>query len=95
MKRYLEACVFAVVLSVGLGAYAEDRSASGTIEGEIVKISEDTMVVKKKDGKEIVLPVTKITQKDGPFKVGDKVEAFVTPEGVVTSVQPLRGGLRR
>jgi bifunctional DNA-binding transcriptional regulator/antitoxin component of YhaV-PrlF toxin-antitoxin module len=75
---------------------AEDRDTTGTIEGDVLKIDANSIVVKNhKDGSEVSLPVGRQTNMGGEFKPGDKVEIMVTPQGVVTSVQPLTGGLRR
>ncbi|WP_447980662.1 hypothetical protein [Candidatus Nitrospira bockiana] len=76
-------------------AAAADPDKMGTIEGDVLTVDEQTMRVKKADGQEIVLHLSKQTQLGDRFKPGDQVEAFVTPQGAVTSVQPLKGGLRR
>jgi hypothetical protein len=73
---------------------------TGTIEGEVKKIDPNVVIIEKEspgkeeDGKEVRLPLNESTHK-GPLKEGDKVEAFVTPGGTTTSVQPRREGLNR
>lgn len=75
---------------------AVEPDKTGTIEGDVLKIDANSIVVKShKDGSEVSLPVGRQTNMGGQFKPGDKVEIMVTPQGVVTSVQPLTGGLRR
>ena len=70
-------------------------SATGTIEGEVKKVQPDAVIVEKEpDGKEVRLQMHESTHK-GDIKEGDKVEAFVTPGGTTTSVQPKTGGFNR
>ena len=71
----------------------------GTIEGEVKKVEPNVVIIEKEsqgkdDGKEVRLPLHESTHK-GDIKEGDKVEAFVTPGGTTTSVQPKKGGLNR
>jgi hypothetical protein len=72
---------------------------SGTIEGEVKKVDPNVVIIEKEssgkdDGKEVRLPLNESTHK-GEVKERDKVEAFVTPGGTTTSVQPRKGGLNR
>lgn len=79
-----------------LGAVEEQKlPRKGTIEGEVVRMTPETLVMKDKDGKEIVLSLNESTDMGPAIKPGDKVEVFITPQGVTTSVQPLKSGLRR
>jgi hypothetical protein len=75
---------------------ATDR---GTIEGEVKKVEPNVVIIEKEsagkdNGKEVRLSLHESTHK-GDIKEGDKVEAFVTPGGTTTSVQPKKGGLNR
>jgi hypothetical protein len=68
---------------------------TGTIEGEVKKVDPNAVIIEKeKDGQEVRLPLHESTHK-GPIKEGDKVEAFVTPGGTTTSVQPRTEGFNR
>lgn len=68
---------------------------TGTIEGTVKKIEPDAVVIEReRDGQDIRLPVYEST-KVRTFQEDDHVEAFVTPEGMTTSIQPRHGGLRR
>ncbi len=91
--------VVSLVLALALPASAavEERAAEpkGTIEGEVLRIDPNTLVMKDNAGKEVVLNLNSQTDMAPSIKPGDKVEVFVTPQGVTTSVQPLKGGLRR
>jgi Cu/Ag efflux protein CusF len=98
------------ILMFSTVAYAADPSGtgaakpggateSGTIEGEVKKVDPSVVIIEKEtsgkdSGKEVRLPLNESTHK-GDVKEGDKVEAFVTPGGTTTSVQPKKGGLNR
>src|SRR5262245_34830770 len=74
------------------GGTTTDR---GTIEGEVKKIEPNVVIIQKEsdgkdNGKEVQLSLHETTHK-GDIKEGDKVEAFVTPGGTTTSVQPKKG----
>jgi ribosomal protein S1 len=89
--------LLAVIAAVPAFGAVEERKPErkGTIEGEVLRIDQDRVVVKDKEGKEIVLNLGKQADVEPGIKAGDQVEAFVTPQGITTSVQPLKGGLRR
>ena len=85
----------------GAGAAKSGSGATenGTIEGEVKKVDPSVVIIEKEtsgkdSGKEVRLPLNESTHK-GDIKEGDKVEAFVTPGGTTTSVQPKKGGLNR
>jgi len=68
---------------------------TGTIEGEVKKVQPDAVILEKEpEGKEVRLQMHESTHK-GDIKEGDKVEAFVTPGGTTTSVQPKKEGFNR
>ena len=72
---------------------------SGTIEGEVKKVDPSVVIIEKEaggqdTGQEVRLPLNESTHK-GDIKQGDKVEAFVTPGGTTTSVQPKKEGFNR
>jgi hypothetical protein len=70
-------------------------TVTGTIEGEVKKVQPDAVIIERdKDGQEVRLQMHESTHK-GDIKEGDKVEAFVTPGGTTTSVQPKTGGFNR
>lgn len=96
-KRIAAATSLALVLSMPVfgGVENQDPERKGTIEGEVLRIDPATLVVKDTSGKEIVLSLNSQTDLAPSIKAGDKVEVFVTPQGITTSVQPLKGGLRR
>ena len=74
---------------------AASKPPGGTIEGEVKAVQPNAVIIERdKDGAEIRLPLNESTHK-GPVKEGDKIEAFVTPGGTTTSVQPREGGLNR
>jgi hypothetical protein len=90
--------MFGVVglLSIGSFSHAVDPKATGILEGEVLQADPGSIVMKKEDdGREVRLRLTEVTQRGGEFHSGDKIEAFVTPEGTTTSVQPRRGGFNR
>ena len=99
MRRQWIALSLSVTLFTALpvlGAVEEQKlPTKGTIEGEVVRLTAQTLVMKDKEGKEIVLNLNDHTDMGPAIKPGDKVEVFITPQGVTTSVQPLKGGLRR
>jgi hypothetical protein len=75
---------------------AADPKATGILEGEVLHADSGSIVMKKEeDGREVRLRLTDVTQRGGEFHSGDKIEAFVTPEGTTTSVQPKTGGFNR
>ena len=79
----------------GEPAMGKSSSATGTIEGEVKKMQPDAVIVEReKDGQEVRLQLHESTHK-GEIKEGDKVEAFVTPGGTTTSVQPKTEGFNR
>lgn len=95
------ATAYAEPTSAGTAAPSGGKGAteSGTIEGEVKKVEPNVVIIEKEtggkdDGKEVRLPLHESTHK-GPIQEGDKVEAFVTPGGTTTSVQPKKGGLNR
>ena len=108
MKLVMSLSLMAAALWVGAPAFAADpagtgsampggknTTVTGTIEGEVKKVQPDAVIIEKeKDGEEVRLQLNESTHK-GDIKQGDKVEAFVTPGGNTTSVQPREGGLNR
>jgi hypothetical protein len=59
---------------------------SQTVKGDVLNIEGEFYFVKDLTGHELRLHVNKETKTDGKVKVGDKIEARVTPEGQVTSL---------
>ena len=66
------------------------------VRGKIVKIEKELYTVKDRSGKEVRLHVDRDTQKgnvnlkDEFFKEGDRIEAYVTPNGHAHSISILR-----
>jgi hypothetical protein len=61
-----------------------------TIEGSVLKVDGDFLVVKDSSGKETRLQVGTDTKFQGKHKVGDSIRAEFTPEGQVLSIRPSR-----
>jgi hypothetical protein len=94
--RYAPILAFMALLSLGTLSQAADPRGTGILEGEVLRADPGTIIMKKdSDGMEVRLRITDVTQKGADFKAGDKIEAFVTPEGTTTSVQPRQGGFNR
>ncbi|HEV8540500.1 MAG TPA: hypothetical protein VGQ60_05000 [Nitrospiraceae bacterium] len=94
--RYAPILAILMLLSVGTISNAADPKATGILEGEVLRADPGLILMKKdSDGMEVRLRITDVTQKGADFKAGDKIEAFVTPEGTTTSVQPRQGGFNR
>ncbi|MDF0642652.1 MAG: hypothetical protein P0111_01370 [Nitrospira sp.] len=58
-------------------------SGSRIVEGDVLKIEGDYYTVHDTAGHEVRLHVDKTTHLEGAFKVGNKVEAYVTDKGHV------------
>ena len=96
MRHYALAFGILGLLAVGTVSDAADPKATGIMEGEVLHADPGSIVMKKEDdGREVRLRLTEVTQRGGDFRTGDKIEAFVTPEGTTTSVQPRSGGFNR
>ena len=67
------------------------------VRGRVLKIDGQMYLIKERSGKEVQLRVDKQTQKgqvnlkDEPFKIGDRVEAYMTPDGHAFSISLTRG----
>lgn len=70
-------------------------SGSKIVEGDVLKIEGEYYTVHDVAGHEVRLHVNKTTHMEGTFKVGDKVEAYVTDKGHartmyhITHMQPV------
>jgi hypothetical protein len=95
----------AIALAFGLGvaftAYAQEgRVETGAklspdkVTGEVTKIDGDTYFVKDKTGKEVKFTVEKdrLATLERPLKVGDQIEAQLTPEGFAKSIRMAGAG---
>jgi len=60
------------------------------VEGSVLKVEKDSLVVKDSSGKEIRLRMGKDAKIQGSHKVGDSVKAVFTPEGEVLSIKPAK-----
>lgn len=56
------------------------------VKGDVLMTEGEFYIVKDITGHEVRLHVNKETKLDGKVKVGDKIEARVTPEGHATSI---------
>jgi ribosomal protein S1 len=69
-------------------------SGSNFVEGDVLKIDGEYYTVHDTAGHDVRLHVNKTTHLEGTFKVGDKVEAYVTDKGHarsmyhITNIQP-------
>jgi hypothetical protein len=100
------AIVLAIAIAIGLSAafvgYA--NAVEGRVEttaplspalvkGEVSKIDGDTYSVKDKTGKEVKFSLEKDMKArlERPLKVGDQIEAQLTPEGYAKSINLVAG----
>ena len=60
------------------------------VEGTVLKVEKDLLVVKDPSGKEIRLKTGKDAKIQGSHKVGDSIRAEFTPEGQVLSIMPAK-----
>jgi hypothetical protein len=96
MRKHIPPLALAVLLGAPTLSDAADPKGTGILEGEVLRVEPDSIIMKKdSDGQEVRLRMADFTQRGGDFKGGDKIEAFVTPEGTTTSVQPRMGGFNR
>jgi hypothetical protein len=87
-----------LMLGVGVAvlAYADDTRPSSppmpfsqtsqVVKGDVLMIEGDFYVVKDITGRETRLHVSADTKMDAKVKVGDKIEAHVTPDGHAKSI---------
>jgi len=61
-------------------------SGSKIVEGDVLKIEGEFYPVHDRSGHEVQLHIDKTTHLEGTFKVGDKVEAYVTEKGHARSL---------
>lgn len=73
-----------IVLLTGAGQMA--TPGSKIVEGDILKLEGEYYTVHDTAGHEVRLHVNKTTNLEGTFKVGDKVEAYVTDTGHARSL---------
>lgn len=73
--------------------YEENLSGGGVIEGSVLKIEADELVILSDKGREIRLQMNNVTKRDPEIEQGDIVEVVVTPTGLTTSVEFLRHGV--
>lgn len=65
---------------------APPASASQTVKGEVLMITDEFLVVKEPTGKGLQLFFDKDTKRDTTIKAGDKIEAQVSPDGHAKSI---------
>jgi hypothetical protein len=84
----------AQVTPEGHAKWIKKSAAAHTVEGDLLKVDGDFYVVKDLEGKEVRLHATKDTKMGTSFKVGDRIQAEVTPEGDISWIKfskPMRG----
>lgn len=79
--------------AAALPDYEEQLSGGGVIEGSVLKIDADELVILSEEGREFRLHMNNITQRDPDIDQGDIVEVVVTHTGLTTSVEFLRHGI--
>jgi hypothetical protein len=91
---------FMLVTTVGMASlFAEDQQigdSHSVVRGKILTVENEWYVVKDQSGKEVRLQVDRETAKSGNredfrLKVGDTVEAYVSPDGHAQSLN-VQGG---
>ena len=80
-----------VVVSSMVGPIVTDSSKTmampeQVVKGDVLMTEGEFYIVKDITGHEVRLHVNKDTKLDGKVKVGDKIEARVTPEGHASSI---------
>ena len=81
MKMLITALTSTLLLSIWLPSLCS-AAGSKLIEGDVLNINGEYYTVHDKAGHEVRLHVDKTTHLEGgEFKVGDKVEAYVTDQG--------------
>ena len=96
MQKLIGLFVFAMILSAGMASLsyaADDMAAPNTqrVTGDLLKIEGEFYTVHDKSGHEVRLHVDKTTHLEGgTFKVGDKVEAYVTDKGHARSLYHIK-----
>jgi len=82
--------VSTAVFAEGMGRADTDIIPQGEIKGEVLKVDGDNYVVKdERSKKEVKFTIEKDVKAslERPLKQGDRVEAFLTPEGYAKSVR--------
>jgi hypothetical protein len=95
MRKHVPVLALAAVLGVASLSGAADPRGTGILEGEVLRVEPDSIIMKKdSDGHEVRLRMADFTQRGGEFKGGDKIEAFVTPDADDVELGRRRGMLR-
>jgi ribosomal protein S1 len=89
MKRRIALFVFTLISSIGIATLSY-AAGSKIVEGDVLKIEGEFYTVHDTAGHEVRLHVDKTTHLEGAFKVGDKVEAYVTDKGHVRSLYHIK-----
>ena len=81
MKRLMTLLMFTLISSIWIATLSY-AAGSKIVEGDLLKIEGEFYTVHDTAGHEVRLHVDKTTHLEGgEFKVGDKVEAYVTDQG--------------
>ncbi|MDP2381439.1 MAG: hypothetical protein Q8N00_01400 [Nitrospirota bacterium] len=89
MKRHLALFLFTLISSIGIATLSY-AAGSMPVEGDILKIEGEYYTVHDTVGHNVRLHVNKTTHLEGAFKVGDKVEAYVTDKGHARSMYHIK-----
>ena len=90
MKKHIALFVFTLISSIGIATLSY-AAGSKLVEGDILKIEGEYYTVHDTAGHEVRLHVNKTTHLEGgAFRVGDKVEAYVTDKGHARSMYHIK-----
>ena len=95
--------ITALLLALATGAFAESRTwtsaddASKTFEGELVSFAKGSVTIKRKDGKPLTVPDTKLSQADRDFVAAEQEKlaaaAKAKDAAVKLKTSPMGAGL--
>ena len=89
MTRRIALLTFALLSCIGIATLSY-AGGSKIVEGDLLKIEGEFYTVHDVAGHEVRLHVDKTTQLEGTFKIGDKVEAYVTDKGHARSMYHIK-----
>jgi hypothetical protein len=67
----------------------KERLMSDTVKGDVLRVDDNTLVVRDTDGKQVSLHIDHTTKMDKVMP-GDKVKAYITEKGHVTTLERLK-----
>lgn len=69
---------------------AHSASSPQAVKGEVIMITDEFLVVEDPTGKGVVVLFDKDTKRKTAIKVGDKIEAQVSPDGYAESIRIIK-----